>query len=219
MIAGRPLSVADYRKSSGITHDYDAPVVAEGLRSVLAVPVMVNRIPRAVLYGACRSGAPIPGQAADMMVKAADRLAIELRVRDEVDVRFAMHQAETTNTAASTTNPEHIRAAYAELRQLAAATGPVPKQRLRQIADGLLQSTADTDARQNRAGTTHVELTQREIDVLALISLGHSNKQAAEHLSLRTQKVKTYLRNASAKLGATSRHGAVVTAHLLGIIP
>ncbi len=56
MIAGRPLSVSDYRNASTITHDYDAPVLTEGIRSVLAVPVMVDGLPRAMLYGAYRSG-------------------------------------------------------------------------------------------------------------------------------------------------------------------
>ena len=39
---GRPMSVADYRKASTITHDYDGPVLPEGIRSVLAVPVIVD---------------------------------------------------------------------------------------------------------------------------------------------------------------------------------
>ncbi len=47
MVAGRPLSVADYRNASTITHDYDAPVLTEGIRSVLAVPVIVDGLPRA----------------------------------------------------------------------------------------------------------------------------------------------------------------------------
>ena len=54
MVAGRPMSVADYRNASSITHDYDAPVLSEGIRSVLAVPVVVDGTARAVLYGAYR---------------------------------------------------------------------------------------------------------------------------------------------------------------------
>ncbi|MET0704705.1 MAG: helix-turn-helix transcriptional regulator, partial [Mycobacterium sp.] len=59
MVAGRPMSVADYRSASSITHDYDAPVLSEGIKSVLAVPVVVDGTARAMLYGAYRAGAPI----------------------------------------------------------------------------------------------------------------------------------------------------------------
>ena len=50
MVSGQPLAVADYRHAPSITHDYDMPVLSEGIRSVLAVPVVVDgrthRMPR-----------------------------------------------------------------------------------------------------------------------------------------------------------------------------
>ena len=49
VVARRPMSVADYRMASSITHDYDGPVLQEGIRSILAVPVVVEGTPRAVL--------------------------------------------------------------------------------------------------------------------------------------------------------------------------
>ena len=36
MVSGQPLAVADYRHAPSITHDYDMPVLSEGIRSVLA---------------------------------------------------------------------------------------------------------------------------------------------------------------------------------------
>ena len=51
----RPLAVTDYRVSPAISHEYDTAVAAEGLRSVLAVPVVVRRRVRGVLYGALRT--------------------------------------------------------------------------------------------------------------------------------------------------------------------
>ena len=45
MVAGRPMSVSDYRNAVTITHDYDRPVLSEGIRSVLAVPVVVDGRP------------------------------------------------------------------------------------------------------------------------------------------------------------------------------
>ena len=59
LVARRPLSVPDYRRAAGITHDYDGPVLSEGIRSILAVPVVVDGRARAVLYGAYRQSAPI----------------------------------------------------------------------------------------------------------------------------------------------------------------
>jgi len=50
----RPYAVTDYRISRVISHEYDAAVAAEGLRSVLAVPIVVHRRVRGVLYGALR---------------------------------------------------------------------------------------------------------------------------------------------------------------------
>ncbi|ANP50390.1 hypothetical protein AVL59_12860 [Streptomyces griseochromogenes] len=51
----RPCAVTDCSSSPQITHEYDAKVAAEGIRSVLAVPVVVvRRRVRGVLYGALR---------------------------------------------------------------------------------------------------------------------------------------------------------------------
>lgn len=47
----RPCAVTDYPSARHISHEYDAAVAAEGLRSVLAVPVVVRRKVRGVLYG------------------------------------------------------------------------------------------------------------------------------------------------------------------------
>ena len=78
VVARRPMSVADYRRASTITHDYDAPVLGEGIRSILAVPVVVGGQARAVLYGAYRSAAPVGDRTADVMVASARRLSHEL---------------------------------------------------------------------------------------------------------------------------------------------
>ena len=99
MVARRPMSVADYGRASTITHDYDAPVLQEGIRSILAVPVVVEGRARAVLYGAYRAAAPIGDRTADLMIGAARRLSRELRVRDEVDRRLRMREAQVANVA------------------------------------------------------------------------------------------------------------------------
>ncbi|WP_408990453.1 GAF domain-containing protein, partial [Streptomyces shenzhenensis] len=45
----RPCAVTDYSVSRQISHEYDIPVAVEGIRSVLAVPVVVRRRVRGVL--------------------------------------------------------------------------------------------------------------------------------------------------------------------------
>lgn len=52
-------------------------------------------------------------------------------------------------------------------------------------------------------------LTPREVEVLSLIAQGMSNLQVAERLYLSINSVKTYIRSAYAKIGATSRSRAV----------
>ncbi len=204
MIAGRPLSVSDYRNASTITHDYDAPVLTEGIRSVLAVPVMVDGLPRAMLYGAYRSGAPFGGRAADLMVSSAHRLAEEMRIRDEVERRLQLREAQQTGTA----NPEAVREVYAGLRTLASRVDSDTGAELNRLAD-LLSMPVDQD----------LGLTPRELDVLSQIALGCTNAEAAQRLSLKTETVKSYLRSAASKLGTHSRHEAVSKARRARLIP
>jgi DNA-binding CsgD family transcriptional regulator len=62
-------------------------------------------------------------------------------------------------------------------------------------------------------------LSPREIDVLAQVALGATNAEAATRLSVRAETVKSYLRSAMSKLGAHSRHEAVVLARRAGLLP
>jgi DNA-binding CsgD family transcriptional regulator len=205
MVAGRPMSVADYRNSVSITHDYDTPVLSEGLRSVLAVPVIVDAVPRAMLYGAYRSSAPMGGRAVDLMVASARDLADELRIRDEVDRRLRLHAARTANGPV----PEHIREVHAELRRLAADAEPSMSDELHELADRLTGGE-DQDG---------PALTSRELDVLAQVALGCTNVEAARRLSVKPETVKSYLRSAAVKLGTRTRHEAVSRARRRGLIP
>lgn len=211
VVSRRPISVTDYRRASTITHDYDEPVLSEGIRSILAVPVLVDGTTRAVLYGAHRTGAPIGDRTAAAMVASAQRLSDELRVRDEVDRRMRMREAALTNFTDQPADTEQIREVHADLRRLAADTpglaGP-----LRELADRLAVALrGDPPA--------SAPLTSREVDVLAQVALGCTNAEAAQRLSLKPETVKSYLRSAAAKLGARNRHEAVSKARRLRQIP
>jgi DNA-binding NarL/FixJ family response regulator len=53
-------------------------------------------------------------------------------------------------------------------------------------------------------------LTCREVDVLGLIAAGHTNAEIAASLHLSINSVKSYVRSAYRKIGATSRSQAVL---------
>jgi LuxR family transcriptional regulator, regulator of acetate metabolism len=209
MVVGRPMSVADYRSAATITHDYDAPVLEEGIRSILAVPVVVEGHARAVLYGAYRAAAPIGDRTADLMIGAARRLSQELRIRDEVDRRMRMRETQAANATGA--RAEEVRDVHAQLRRLAAdpSAPPALRAQLRVLADQLARGGSSPE----------VTLSPRELDVLAQIALGCTNAEAAQRLSLKPETVKSYLRSATAKLGARTRHEAVSKARRSRLLP
>lgn len=214
VVARRPISVPDYRQSSNITHDYDEPVLTEGIRSILAVPVVVGGKARAVLYGAYRTSAPIGDRTAIAMVDSARRLGEELRIRDEVDRRLRMREAQLAHFTEQPADTEQIREVHADLRRLA-ADNPAMAGPLRDLADrlaGALRGFGD-------GAPASAPLTARELDVLAQVALGCTNTEAAHRLSLKPETIKSYLRSASSKLGAHSRHEAVSKARRLRQIP
>lgn len=63
----------------------------------------------------------------------------------------------------------------------------------------------DTD---HRLGA-EVGLTTREVEVLTLIAQGRTNREIAQELYLSPNSIKTYVRTAYRKIGATSRSQAV----------
>ncbi|MFC4603037.1 LuxR C-terminal-related transcriptional regulator [Rhodococcus kronopolitis] len=213
----RPSAVPDYGSDRTITHHYDAPVLGEGLRSVLAVPVMVDGASRAVLYAAVRESTAIGDRTAEALIQAGRRLAAEITVRDEVDRRLRMLAVlDTAGPAVDAAVAEGIRDVHADLRGIAQSVpeGPL-RQRLRAVAEKLASLAGERDT----AAPDTVTLSPRELDVLAHIALGCTNNEVAHRLSLRPETVKSYLRTAMGKLDAHSRHEAVVTARRLGLLP
>ncbi|MEW2354691.1 response regulator transcription factor [Spirillospora sp. NPDC029432] len=62
-------------------------------------------------------------------------------------------------------------------------------------------------------------LSEREIEVLALVGAGASNREVAAALFLSEATVKTHLVRIFAKLGVSDRTAAAVTAHERGLLP
>ncbi|WP_328397621.1 helix-turn-helix transcriptional regulator [Nocardia sp. NBC_00416] len=210
----RPASVSDYRSALSITHHYDGPVLGEGIRSVVAVPVVVADRSRAVLYAATRGTGPIGDRTADALVQASRRLAAEIGVRDEVDRRLRLLDAAAPPRAADGVLAAELCAVQADLRAIAEAAGDARmRDRLQAVGDRLTRALSGAGA------PDAPTLSPREIDVLLQVALGCSNQDAAQRLSLGAETVKSYLRSAMHKLDAHSRHEAVATARRLGVIP
>ena len=62
------------------------------------------------------------------------------------------------------------------------------------------------------------QLSGREIEVLTLVSQGHSNKDIAKQLHISTATIKTHLIHIYGKLGVSDRTAAVITALEKGIL-
>jgi DNA-binding NarL/FixJ family response regulator len=67
-------------------------------------------------------------------------------------------------------------------------------------------------------GAERLELTKRELDVLALVAEGLSHEQIGERLGIGAETVRTHLRKACQRLGAATRTQAVAAALRLGLI-
>ncbi|SFO32973.1 regulatory protein, luxR family [Geodermatophilus obscurus] len=214
---GRPAGVEDYGQALDITHEYDGPVLAEGLCTVAAAPVLVGGHGRAVLYAASREGGSVGDRVRDALVRAAARAAAELSVRDEVDRRLALVAAAPAAPAApgDPARWEEVRAVHAELRLAAQTTADAA------LRDRLLSACGRLAALGAAPDTPPppVHLSAREVDVLTQVALGCSNRETAARLCLRPETVKSYLGSAMTKLDAHTRLEAVVRARGLGLLP
>ncbi|WP_024793255.1 LuxR C-terminal-related transcriptional regulator [Tomitella biformata] len=228
---GRAAAVVDYCASSGITSEYRSNVAAEGLRSMIAVPLMVDNRLKAVFYGADHSAVTFGDGVRRSVANAVRGLSDELRIRREVNRRVQYAEAAAVEHApggVAGTDREMLRELYSELRMIA---GQIGDQSVRDRLEGACGQLADisrSDPMMSSAGDggtvlTHMRaaplLSVREIDVLAQVALGCTNIETAQRLSLKPETVKAYLRNAGQKLGTRTRFESVTRARSLGILP
>lgn len=83
-----------------------------------------------------------------------------------------------------------------------------------EAADAGLDLTDPSDSLGHDVG-----LTAREVEVVALITQGMSNQEIAQRLFLSINSVKSYIRSAYSKIGATTRPRVVAWALLNGFAP
>ncbi|MFW0789873.1 LuxR C-terminal-related transcriptional regulator [Gordonia sp. CPCC 205333] len=195
----RPLVVDDYLRTPRITHRYDRVIAAEGLKAMAAAPVIVERRPVAVLYAALHTNDPIGG-------RTLDSLAAEARSIEQSLVRRAALAAIVEESALQ----DRVAEAFAKIRQLAAdIDDPRVTAELIDLSDLLRGATGVA---------SEVSLTRRELDTISLAALGYSDARIAEELTLTRYTVKSYLRDAMRKLGASNRREAVMLARRSGLL-
>jgi DNA-binding NarL/FixJ family response regulator len=106
---------------------------------------------------------------------------------------------------------DRVQQAYAELR---AIIPEVADASVRAELDAVTQTLAGTDA-----PAWPVQLSRREIDVLAVVAIGCANDEVARRLKLSVLTVKSYLKSAMFKLGSHNRTEAVRLARQHGLLP
>ena len=203
MALNRPMVVDDYLRTPRITHRYNAIIAAEGLRAMAAAPVIVERRPVAVIYGALRTDEAIGD-------RTLDALAVEAR---ELEQQIVASRATVASDAAAGDGlRDRITEAYAQLRTLARDVDDVAvADQIARISDLLLDGESDEP--------TTLSLTRREQDVVTLAALGYTNARIAEELNIGVQTAKGYMKDVLRKLGASSRLEAVVIARRSGLLP
>lgn len=214
----RPAVVNDYLASDVISHDYDRPVAAEGLRSMFAFPVADGRTTRMVLYGASRGVVPFGDRALTSATRIVESVGREVAIRAEVDRRMAALASEMPPAASAppdSTQWDVVRSAYADLRQLASQIDdPLVQDKLAAISDRLAGASV-TEV----AGSSSPALSPRELDVLACVSVGCTNAETARRLQILPETVKSYLSGAMRKLGVRNRNAAAAVARRRGLLP
>ncbi|MFG1667770.1 response regulator transcription factor [Streptomyces sp. Y7] len=202
----RPMAVNDYVSCDQITHRYDLIIRAESIRSIAAVPVVVDRRPVALLYGAFRSDEIVGDRIQDSLKDEARVLEQELVTVDALRGSHEELHADLGSLRG------RVREAYSELRTLGRhVADPEVERAIRNIAQRLIEPGTN--------GQPLGNLTGRELDVLALASSGLSNKTIADRLGLTLHTVKGYMKSAMSKLHATTRVEAVVIARREGLLP
>ncbi len=149
--------------------------------------------------------------------RAADGIATELRVRDEVERRLRNVTPTEPLPTLSASAQEDLRESFAELRSIAASVSDAAIRERLAAVEARLASISRDDS--DGGEKLDVRLSPRELDVLACCALGATNAEIGASLALREGTVKSYLQAAMSKLDASTRHAAVAKARRAGLLP
>src|SRR3954453_11955998 len=154
-----------------------------------------------------------PGSRSDG--RLASQAVERMRAATGADVAFAavgLADLESPRESSVADYRDRLDVPHADLRAiLATVDDPALRRRLAAVSDRLCDPPD--------VGVPDIELSPREVDVLASASLGLRNDEIAKELSLSVLTVKAYLKSAMAKLGSHNRTEAVRLARRMGYLP
>ena len=215
----RPIAVDSYVGTDRISHHYDHVITAERIEGILAVPVVVRGRLHSIFYAATRNSQGLGERMLRSAAETARELEQQLAVNQALSAQLVSARSIVWNSdpadAASGPEWETVRETFTQLRVMAAeCSEPKMREQLNAMADRLSRSRSAGSPK----GSV-VQLTDRDVDVLACVSQGMTNQEVADVLGLSAETVKSYLRAAMRRLGATSRWEAVVAARRTGQLP
>ena len=214
MATRKPVGVADYGRAGVITHEYDLPVLSEGLRSMAAIPVIVGREVRAVLYAGVHSSVRFGEKVLGQMQATARTLEQEIAVNDALAARGEAPLARSAQGEGGWDDVlvnERMRETHARLRMLASRTGDDDvRVELERICSEMVAPPPDMPT---------ARLSRRELDVLSCVAQGKTNIETATEMGIGAETVKSYLRSVMRKLDAHTRFEAVNAARRMGVLP
>ena len=111
---------------------------------------------------------------------------------------------------------EQLRLAHAAASELGATPLRIALEALASRARIQLESDPHTTGQ--AATRTATKLTERELEVLALVAAGHTNREIGARLFISEKTASVHVTHAMDKLGALSRYDAAATATRLGLL-
>lgn len=207
----RAVGVSDYTRANVISHEHDKAISDEGLHSVVAVPVIVQREIRGVLYVGVHSTVRLGDKVIEEVTLTARTLEQDLAVNSAMRSMDGGKGAAKASRVMNGPEWEQVRSTHSKLRMLAnRVEDEALRKELEQLCD---QMVSPVRVKQS------TKLSARELDVLSCVALGHTNVEAAEEMGIGAETVKSYLRSVMRKLGAHTRYEAVNAARRIGALP
>ncbi len=207
----RAVGISDYTRATVISHEYDKQIQDEGLHSVVAVPVIVQREIRGVLYVGVHSPVRLGDKVIEEVTMTARTLEQDLAVNSALRRSDGGPGATKAGRVMNGAEWEQVRSTHSKLRMLAnRVEDEALRKELEQLCD---QMVSPVRIKQS------TKLSARELDVLSCVALGHTNVEAAEEMGIGAETVKSYLRSVMRKLGAHTRYEAVNAARRIGALP
>jgi DNA-binding NarL/FixJ family response regulator len=151
------------------------------------------------------------------------RWAAAVDVRSELDqpwelayARYRHAEAILASGGPATDAAEPLREAHTTASRLGAAPLRIALEALASRASIQLESEPHGAGQAvTRPATT---LTERELEVLALVAAGHTNREIGDRLFISEKTASVHVTHAMDKLGALSRYDAAATATRLGLL-